>query len=284
MIYLVYALNFSLMIAMPLLLARFIAARRGASWALFGKGAVTFVLSQVLHIPFNWIVLQRLQLILSDTAVLSNLIILALFLGLSAGLFEEVGRYLTYRYWATEARTWGKGLMLGAGHGGIEAILIGVLGGVNILALTLLPQDALLQNVPAEQMELAQAQLTAVFTTPWHLIMLGAVERLFALCAHLAMSVMVLQVFMRGQVRWLAAAVLWHTLLNAVAVFAVATWNPYVTEALIGVVALLSVGIIFWLRALEPVEAEPEPLPELAPFSPEAIEITADKLDRSRYL
>lgn len=283
MIYLVYALNFSLMIIMPLLLARFIAARRGVSWALFGMGAVTFVLSQVLHIPFNWLVLQRFRLVPTDTAVLSNLVILALFLGLSAGLFEEVGRYLTYRFWATEARTWGKGLMLGAGHGGIEAILVGLLGGINVGVMALMQRGLFLESLPVEQLALVQEQITTVFSTPWHLVILGAVERLFAMCAHLALSVLVLQVFTRGQGRWLVAAVLWHTLLNAVAVFAAATWNPYITEALIGVMALLSVGILFWLRTPEPVEPEPEPLPALA-TSPEKVDVTAEMLDRSRYL
>jgi uncharacterized membrane protein YhfC len=81
---------------------------------------VTFVVSQIGHIPFNWLILERWELVPTDTAVLSSLIIFALFLGLSAGVFEEGARYLTYRFWAKEARTWGKGLMLGAGHGALR--------------------------------------------------------------------------------------------------------------------------------------------------------------------
>ena len=282
MIYLLLSLNFLLMILMPLLLGWFIARRRGASWRLFGMGAVTFVAAQVFHIPFNALV-NRSGILPQDLSVVTNLVILSLFLGLSAGVFEEGARYLTYRYWARDARTWGRGLMLGAGHGGIEAIIIGVLGAVNFVALAAMRSGALLDQLPAEQLPLVEAQIEAVFGTPPHLALLGAVERLFALTAHLAMSLLVMQVFTRGRIRWLLAAILWHTLLNAVAVFAVNTWSAVVTEALIGVVALLSLGIIFWLRQPEPQEPELEPLPEAGPAPPLEAKVTEEALDGSRY-
>jgi uncharacterized membrane protein YhfC len=40
---------------------------------------------------------------------------------------EEGIRYVVYRWWAKEARSWKEGLLLGAGHGGVEALLAGVL-------------------------------------------------------------------------------------------------------------------------------------------------------------
>lgn len=283
MIYLVFALNFLLMIGMPIILARFIAARRGAAWSLFGIGAVTFVVSQIGHIPFNYLILQRWQLLPTDTAVPANLVIYALFLGLSAGIFEEGARYLTYRFWAKKARSWGQGLMLGAGHGGIEAILLGLSGLINVGALALIQRGMFVDAIPPEQMPLVQQQITAVFATPLPAILLGATERLFALCAHLAMSLLVMQLFVRGQIRWLGASILWHTLLNAVAVFAVVTWNAYVTEAIIGLFALFSVAIIFWLRTPEPIEPEIEPLPQMKPLQAVEIKATADRLEGSKF-
>ncbi|MCA9962224.1 MAG: YhfC family intramembrane metalloprotease, partial [Anaerolineales bacterium] len=112
-----FVVNVCLMLSMPLVLAVWLERRRQPGWGLFGAGALTFILSQVLHIPFNWLVQQRFQLLPTDLQVTGNLLLVSLFLGLSAGLFEEIGRYLTYRYWMTDARTWGKGLMLGVGHG-----------------------------------------------------------------------------------------------------------------------------------------------------------------------
>jgi uncharacterized membrane protein YhfC len=150
-------------------------------------------------------------------------------------------------------------------------------------ALVLIRQGMFVDAIPPDQMPLVQEQITAVFSTPLPAIMLGAVERLFALCAHLAMSLLVMQVFVRGQIRWLLASILWHTLLNASAVIAVTTWNAYVTEAIIGLFALLSIGIIFWLRTPEPVEPKLEPLPEMKPLAAVGLETTAETLERSKF-
>ncbi len=278
-----YVLSSILMIAMPLLLGWWIARTRHASWRLFLIGMVTFIGSQLLHIPFNWLVLQRLQLLPTDTSTLSNLIILALFLGFSAGVFEEGARYLAYRFWATDARSWGAGLMLGAGHGGVESIVVGLSVGVNAVALGAISQGGLQGLVPAEQMSLVNDQIAAMLAAPLSLIMLGPLERAFAISAHLALSLLVMQVFVRRQIGWLFLAILWHALLDAVAVFSVATWSPYITEALVGVIALLSVGIIFWLRTPEPVEPELEPLPPAEPVLPQSGPVSSESLEKSKY-
>lgn len=283
MIFLWYGIDIVLMITIPLASARLIYARRQPNWGLFGVGAATFVLSQVGHIPFNWLVLQKAHLVPTDTAVLRNLVVLSIFLGLSAGLFEEGARFLAFRFWAKEARSWGKGLMVGIGHGGIESILVGFLTLLNVGVLATMRDGALLNRLTAEQLPLVQAQIDAIFSAPWHLILMGAMERLFAVVFHLSATLLVLQSLIRKQSRWLAAAVLWHGLLDATAVFAINTWNVYVTEALIGGLALVSAGIIFWLRAPEPVDVQLEPLPEIGGLPPAELELTADVLERSRY-
>ncbi len=55
-------------------------------------GAATFVASQILHIPANS-VLGRIFPMAEQ-----SLIVQAIVLGLSAGIFEEVARYLIYRF------------------------------------------------------------------------------------------------------------------------------------------------------------------------------------------
>jgi uncharacterized membrane protein YhfC len=277
-LYLVYALNFLLMVAMPLVLGRIIAARKNVGWGLFGIGALTFILSQVGHIPFNWLVFQRFAWIPTD-----NIILLAIFAGLSAGVFEEVARYFAYRFFAFDARTWGKGMMLGAGHGGIEAILLGVLGAWGVIQLGLIQNGYLLDQIPPESMALVQEQVTAVFTAPWYRALLGAVERASALCIHLSLSVLVMQLFVRGQRRWLFIAILWHAFVDALAVYAISNWGVYVTEAVVGVTAVISLAIVFMLKTPEPAGIEPEPLPPVDPVTPLNIELTADSLDSSRY-
>lgn len=283
MIYLSYALNFFIMLLAPFLLARLINARRKTGWGLFGVGAVTFILSQFFHIPFNWLILRKLAWVPTDTAVPSNLIALAIFAGLSAGLFEESARYLTYRFWAKDARSWGKGLMLGVGHGGIEAILLAILGAWGVFQLTAFSQGYWLNLIPAEQMALVEEQITAVFSVPWYRALLGALERLFALAIHLSLSLLVMQGFVRKKRRWLILAILWHALIDALAVFSLATWNVYLTEAIVGGTAVISLIVIYYLRSPEPVEAELEPLPEIKPPLPLTPTLSSEALDRSRF-
>ncbi|MFO7537372.1 MAG: YhfC family glutamic-type intramembrane protease, partial [Chloroflexota bacterium] len=95
--------QFPLMILFPLLLGGWIKRRYGISWTVFGVGALTFILSQVGHIPFNW----ATGLLTGGWGIgLWPLPLLALAAGLSAGLFEEVARWLVLRYWLKQARGW----------------------------------------------------------------------------------------------------------------------------------------------------------------------------------
>jgi uncharacterized membrane protein YhfC len=137
---LTYPLNALLMIAMPIALAVYLTHKFKLGWRLWWIGGFTFILSQVAHIPFNMLVLNPQLRALGKSALVEPLplVLTALALGLSAGLFEEFARYGMYRWWAKEARSWGRGLLAGAGHGGVEAIILGVLvlyGFMQLLAL-----------------------------------------------------------------------------------------------------------------------------------------------------
>ena len=115
-------LNGLLMIAMPIALGIYLARRTGQRWKLYLVGAVLFVASQVQHIPFNLVVLNPIleQLGFGDGSFNASLVVGALLLGLFAGLFEEITRWLGLRYWIKEARSWSSSLMYGAGWGGIS--------------------------------------------------------------------------------------------------------------------------------------------------------------------
>lgn len=259
-------LNFLLMIAFAVGLGLYISRRWHTKWRLYLIGAVTFVGSQILHIPFNTLVQQQLDTLPTDTTVFANLIVVAIFLGLSAGVFEEVARYLTYRFWARDARSWRKGMMIGAGHGGIEAILVALLGLVNIILFIAIRDGAvdIATVVPPEQVELLQSQIDQTFGSPWYMTLLGAAERLFALTLHLSLSLMVLQSFLRNNRLWLLAAILWHALANALAVITVQTWGALATEGVLFVVALVSLAIITRFYQDRDEDATAEPLPEPA--------------------
>lgn len=268
-----YLLSPILIFAMVMGIAIFLTRKFHSGWRLIGIGCASFIISQIGHIPFNYLVLNPL---LNDRILPAmpsgwNLAVTAIAVGLSAGLFEELTRYAVARWWAKDARSWSKGLLLGAGHGGIEAILVAAVILVTYVQLMALRSIDLATVIPPEQLDLARQQVETYWSAPWYDTLLGAVERAFTLPVQLCFSVLVMQALVRKQGWWLGAAILWHTIVDAVAVMAVQKVGIYWTEALVGVFALISIVIIILLRKPDP----PEPKIELAPPSPP---LTADDL------
>jgi uncharacterized membrane protein YhfC len=280
-----YVLNFVLMIALPLVLGAFLARRYGVAWRLFFVGAVTFVLSQVGHLPFNVLAFNG---VLLPPATSWARPVLAVAAGLSAGVFEEVARYLVYRFWIKDARTWRQAVMFGAGHGGGEAMIIGVLAGLTTLnLLALANRDLNTLGLNPEQLTALQAQLAAFQAGPWYMALLGVAERIFAIIFHISAAVLVLQVFRRRNLLWLAAAILWHTVLNAASLVVLDQAGPMWTEVALGGLSVISLAIIYILRdppaPAAPAAPPPEPRPEPAtsPLTPPPL--TAEALKETQY-
>jgi uncharacterized membrane protein YhfC len=247
----VRSLNGVLMILLPIALGFFLSRKLRQPWKLFGIGALTFIASQVVHLPllYGLTALFKAKL-LPNPPVEWSLTFNAVLLGLFAGLCEEIARYLVYRLFLKEARTWGNALMFGAGHGGLEAILLGLLVIVTLMQMITLRNLGLESlNLPADQLAIAQKQIVEYWSAPDYAALLGALERLFALITHLALTVIVLQTFTRNSIAYLLLAIAWHAIIDGVAVFAVGTVGPYWTEAIIAVFALVNLILIFAFRS-----------------------------------
>ena len=258
-------------------------------WRLYFIGGAVFILSQVFHLPFNAYVLPALSRagILPSDLGAWTLPFWAVIYGLSAGIFEEGGRYLMYRFWTKSARWWGQGLLLGAGHGGMEAIIVALLGLNVYIQMVVLRGMDIAAVVPPERLASVEQLFQTYWNSPWYDSFLSFIERLFTIPVHIALSVIVLQVYTRKQIRWLFLAIIWHTLLNAVgAVYVANTYGIYAAEAVIGLFSVLSIGIILVLRqpapAPNPEEALP-PSPGVRAFVPPAVEETEEKLDSTRF-
>ncbi len=282
--------NFSLMIAMPFGLAIYLVRKFKTTWSLFGIGVITFILSQVVHIPFNtWVLTPAVNNWALDIQQGFDLAVYSLIYGLSAGVFEEITRYFGYKLWIRQNRTWKSALMYGAGHGGIESILLGGIALYAFIQAIALSNVDLSTVVAVDQIELVKAQLAAYWAAPWHLAILGAVERLATIIFHLSATVLVLQSFSRRNILWLVLTVLWHALVDATAVFASQTWNPYVTEAIILGMGILSLGVVLVLRSTDEENygrhesaGETQSADEELQVKPNLI--SEESLDDSRYI
>jgi uncharacterized membrane protein YhfC len=238
-----------LMIGLPIAVGWFWARRWGARWGVFFAGGVTFIASQVAHIPFNAVVLNPLitQFGWDPVGDIIGRYWVAIIFGLSAGAFEEAARYIVYRWWMKDVRQWREGVFFGLGHGGMEAIILGALAGLALYA-ALAFQSADFESLAPDQLQAVTLQFEAYWASPWYEVLLAVVERVFTLMVHVSLAVLVLQVFTRGNAWWLVLAVVWHGLVDAVAVFGLYTWGPYWTELAIGVLGVSSLAIVWWLR------------------------------------
>jgi uncharacterized membrane protein YhfC len=280
-----YLLNGLLMIAIPIGLTIYLRRKFKQTWRLFWIGAGTFIFSQILHIPFNALVnpiFNQFRFI-ALPLTLQNLT-LSVILGLSAGVFEELSRYIMYRWWAKDARFWGSGLLAGAGHGGAEAIILGILAIYGYTQMLIARGVDISTLVSPARVELAKMQIQAYWSTPWYLSMLGALERLFAITVQLACSVLILQAFTRKKLLWVGMAILYHALVDGVVVFVSQMGVPALPiGGIVGIFALASIGIIFALRQPELQLDTNPPLISTPKFKLSPIEENQENLDETRY-
>ena len=237
----------------PLVLAVIAHQRLKVSWRYFGFGALIFFLFQIIsRVPIVTVLGNVLAPQLKASPVF--LYIWLAFLALTAGLAEEIGRYVGYRWlMKREEKTWSKAVMYGLGHGGLESmLLIGgliILNIVNVLVLSSLN----LNTLPAAQHAQVVQQVNALNAQPIWMVFLGSWERLWTVPFHVAMSVIVLQVFVRNNIAWLWLAVVLHALLDGVAVFlqqilGAGTTPSLIIECVVAVAGIASIWIIWRLR------------------------------------
>lgn len=234
-------------ILFPILLFFICRRTQKLSWKAIGIGAlVWFLFSQVLEKVMHLYFLQVNQ---TTIDLFKTPFYYALYGGLAAGVFEEVGRYIGFRFWLKGKRDYQDGLAYGIGHGGFEAIFLMVGSLVtNMIYMVLINsgtfESVLGAKVPADQ--LAQMKSSLVDTSPW-LYLLGGFERLPAVLLHVALSLVVLYGVRTGRKVFLLYAILAHAAVDFVTVFLMQLGlNLLLIEGLLYVVGILSV--LFILR------------------------------------
>ncbi|WP_423762036.1 YhfC family intramembrane metalloprotease [Burkholderia sp. NLJ2] len=162
------------------------------------------------------------------------------FAALTAGLFEECGRWVAFRYLLPKRRDAQTAVMLGLGHGGLEAML---LVGVGFLALGtgyLLAHAGVV--VPEGVQSLIGSQFAGMtLASPF----LALLERTSALAAHVGLSLIVLQAFVRGTKRWLAYAIAIHFVIDLAVVLLTRYWH--VGTVLVEAILFACSAVLLWL-------------------------------------
>ena len=249
MIEFTYILSITLMILLPVGLAAGLRRLSPAPWLLFSLGALTFVVSQVVHLPLNeW--LAELGWLPGEAVSDLPAWRVALTAGLTAGLCEELARTGGYLLLSKIRPGWVNlpgSLMLGLGHGGIEAM---VFGGVLTAATAsaLLPLrgvDLSILGLPAEQLAALGTQLESLTGSPWQAFY-PLLERILAVAAHVTLSLMVWKAFARRNLRrdwfYIPLAVIYHAAIDFAAVWVSRTYQEQPLAYLGVMLAVLAPG------------------------------------------
>ena len=285
------------MIGLAVALAIYLRCRSVATWKPYRAGACCFVASQVVHVPFNIFVLTPAFAVMDwdlttaahDSSV--TLVAMALALGLSAGICEETTRWSYFRYICrssdnNDSSSYNFAFMVGAGHGGCEAILAGYIALMTVVGMSFLKAHP--DKIPSgEQHDAVTKAITDYWAASTGQVLMAPVERIWAMTFHLAASILVWQAATRARgtsqdgrqpASWYyyyGAAVAFHTLLDAAAVFCLMTWGVYAVELCLGLTAFPLSCYILWyyyykhsnLPVLLPLQQQPTGVvsPSVAP-------------------
>ena len=216
------SVNAVLGIAVPVCLAWYLVRKHRARLSTILIGAGTFIVfALVLESLVHQLVLKGPH----GPAILGNTLWYALYGGLAAGIFEETGRFLSMKFLLkSEPSKPLPAVAYGAGHGGIEMLVIfGITMAGNLVLSVLINSgqaDVLFSKAPEEAAAQVQAQLEQLQSTGAGTWLIGLWERFSSLVLHLGLSVLVWVAVRKGG-RWLwlfPAAILLHALVDAGAV------------------------------------------------------------------
>lgn len=167
---------------------------------------------------------------------------------LAAGIFEETGRFVAFKFFMKNNDDKESAVTYGIGHGGIESILVvGFSMLSSIFLISTLNSMGGIDNyvalVPEESHDVVRSSLMSLYTTAPYVYLLGAVERVATIAFHIALSVFVFIAVKRpGKWYFYPAAILLHTFLDIFAVLyqrGVIT-NIIIMEAIIIVITLIT--------------------------------------------
>lgn len=237
---------FSLIVSFALPIGLFIYAKKklGAKAAPFFIGCgVFFVMVVMLEAAIHRIVFQ-----LAGEALTGSVILYAVYGGLMAALFEETGRYIAMRF-LVKPMDFPNAFMYGAGHGGVEAMLLcGVASISNIASAVMInsgTMSAQLASLDAKKAADTAAVLSALWTTPSLTFFVGGVERLLAVVLHVSLSILVFQSIRKKSRKDLLNAYLFHFVIDSLAVLLSAVASVWVVEL---VVALVTGGAVLMAK------------------------------------
>lgn len=242
-----------LSLAIPIILAVYLKKKYNCDLKPLLVGALT------------WMVFARIlegfvhQLVLGSsfgTSIMGNMLIYALYGGVMAAVFEETGRLVAMKTALKPCFGNDKNaLMYGTGHGGIESVLLlgftmvsNLVAAMTINTHQLQPLYDALKTVTEEEAVTALNNYIALTEYPAAMFLVGAVERIFAIALHLALSVLVWKAVKESKMIYFVFALLGHFLADFLSGYlASTTTNVLIAELYVILVTSALVAAVYFI-------------------------------------
>lgn len=201
---------------LPVVIFIFIQKKYKKSLKAFLLGASAFFVSQiVLRIPIINNILPQFTWYIAFQMKYPYLY--WIFLGLTAGIFEELGRLILIKFFMKKNRRFIDSISFGLGHGAIEAMLITGITYITMLVFAIMINTGTLE---AKLSNLPQAAINAIYTqctglSPLDAIM-GGIERIIAMGIHIGLTVIIFEGVVKNKATiYFIIAVLIHAVIDS---------------------------------------------------------------------
>ena len=179
--------------------------------------AVFLVFSQLLEQLLHYLMFYQLGAV--SKALTDNTWLYVLYATLAAGVFEETGRFIAFRFLLKEDKDKAAAVTYGIGHGGIEMIL---LVGVTLmgyfftgLSINQTGFGTLTAELEASQVDTLRLTIAQINTAGVGDVLWAILERIIAMALHISLSVVVFIAARDPQRRYYwPVAILLHALCN----------------------------------------------------------------------
>lgn len=210
------SLNLFICFILPIIVFIFLQKKYKKMFKSFLLGALAFFIAQIiLRIPiinnflpkFFWYNVFQVQ----------YPYLYWIFLGLTAGIFEEVFRLFFIKMFMKRNHRFIDSISFGLGHGAIEAMIITGLSNVNILIFTLMINNG---SLYLNRFNLPQSTLDTIFYQCTNLtgfdVILGGIERIIAMGIHIGLTVLIFEgIIKKKSFKYLILAILIHAAIDS---------------------------------------------------------------------
>lgn len=176
-------------------------------------------IGMIVFFMFTQILEKLLHLFVIGNNLIPNPVLFSIYGALTAGIFEETGRFIAFKTILKNKHEWKDGLAYGLGHGGIEAILIGTIANIQYMVYSSLINNGsfdtvLSSKVPASQIGQLNQLKELLIHSSSSTIILGIVERVLALGIQVALTMVILYAVKYRKNIYLFIAILLHALMD----------------------------------------------------------------------